>query len=593
MMAESPPADKEGGPGYAGKNCRFFLEPLLLGKFTIPEQANCPRRRHIQRQSMAENTTATASFPLSIDAFGRLPPRQKMLGLAGVALMVAVVVGGWLWTREPPFALLFSIHDEKDGGQIVAALTQQNIPYRFADGGRTILVPQSVVHDTRLRLAAQGLPKGGLVGFELMETQKLGVSQFAEQVNYQRGLEGELARSVQSLAAVRGARVHLAIPKQTAFLRDDQKTSASVLVNLHPGRTLEPVQVAGIVNLVASSVPQLNPLNVSIIDQEGKLLSQQRDALRDAGLDPGQLKYVREVEADFVRRIEAILAPVVGASNVRAQVTADIDFSQIDQVAETYKPNPTPETAIRSQQTSEAGAGTGGAAAGVPGALSNQPPVPATAPLTQPGVAGAAGAAGGGGGAGQNFTRNATINYEVDKTVRHTKGMPGTMRRLSVAVVVNHRKDPTKPKPTPLTAAEIEQITNLAREAMGFNKDRGDTLNVANAPFTPVEKEAVADAPIYENQKLISLLLELLRYAVIAAAIWWLWTRLLKPVAEKLMEAPPPSARSEFEVGADGMLHRARGYDEKLAEARDLAKKDPKAVANMIKEWVDGGEPGR
>jgi flagellar M-ring protein FliF len=540
---------------------------------------------------MAENT-ATDPIPLSLEAFIRLDPRQKLTGLVGVALFLAVLTGGWMWTREPPYALLFSIHDEKDGGQIVAALTQQNIPYRFSDGGRGILVPQTVVHDTRLKLASQGLPKGGLVGFELMETQKLGVSQFAEQINYQRALEGELARSIQSLAAVRGARVHLAIPKQTAFLRDDQKTSASVLVNLHPGRTLDSIQVAGVINLVASSVPQLSPNNVSVIDQEGKLISQQRDPQRDAGLDATQLKFLREVEADYGKRIEAILTPVVGPNNVRAQVSADLDFSQTDQVAETYKPNPAAETVIRSQQIAEAGSGSP-PAAGIPGALSNQPPVPATAPLTQTGQA----AAGGGASSSQNFTKNATINYEVDKTIRHTKGTPGAVRRLSVAVVVNHRKDPTKPKPIPLTAAELTQITDLARQAMGFNKDRGDTLNVANAPFTPPEKEVVPDTPfltsLLANSELISVLKELARYLIIAGAAFWLWTRLLRPVFEKLLEPPPPRMapkKSEFEVGADGMLHRHRGYDEKLADAREIAKKDPKAVAGMIKDWVDGGE---
>ena len=430
---------------------------------------------------MAENTGAT-TFPISMEAFRRLDARQKMIGMAGAALLLALLVGGWLWTRDPPYALLFSIQDEKDGGQIVAALSQQNIPYRFSDGGRSILVPQAVVHDTRLRLASQGLPKGGLVGFELMETQKLGVSQFAEQINYQRALEGELARSVQSLAAVRGARVHLAIPKQTAFLRDDQKASASVLVSLHAGRTLEPVQVAGIINLVASSVSQLSPLNVSVIDQEGKLISQQRDPSRDAGLDPTQRRFVREVEADYSKRIEAILAPVVGQNNVRAQVTADLDFSQTDQVAETFKPNPPPDTAIRSQQTAEVGSGSPAAAAGIPGALTNQPPVPATAPLVQSAQNFPVGT--GGANGSQNFTKNATINYEVDKTIRHTKGVPGTVRRLSVAIVVNHRKDPSKPKPIPLSAAELQQITDLAREAMGFSRERGDTLNVANVPFT-------------------------------------------------------------------------------------------------------------
>jgi flagellar M-ring protein FliF len=221
--------------------------------------------------------------------------------------------------------------------------------------------------------------------------------------------------------------------------------------------------------------------------------------------------------------------------------------------------------------------------------LSNQPPVPATAPLTQTGQPAAGAAA----NSSQNFTKNATINYEVDKTIRHTKGVPGAVRRLSVAVVVNHRKDPTKPKPIPLTPAELTQITDLARQAMGFSKERGDTLNVANAPFTAAEKEVVADAPIWANQELIATLKELARYLIIAGAAFWLWTRLLRPVFEKLLEPPPPRIapkKSEFEVGADGMLHRHRGYDEKLADAREIAKKDPKAVAGMIKDWVDGGE---
>jgi flagellar M-ring protein FliF len=466
-------------------------------------------------------------------------------------------------------------------------------------------VPQANVHDIRLKLASQGLPKGGLVGFEVMEGQKLGISQFAEQINYQRALEGELARSIGSLSAVRGARVHLAIPKQTAFLRDDNKTSASVVVSLAAGRTLEPTQVAGIVHLVSSSVPQLNPLNVSVIDHSGNLISQQRDKLQDAGLDPSQLKYVRELESTYTKRIEAILAPLVGSSNVRAQVTADVDFSLTEQVAENYKPNPTPDTAIRSQQTNEAGTGSP-AAVGVPGALSNQPPAPATAPITQPAAPGTPGNPPTTSGTSNiNYSRNATVNYEVDKTVRHTKGMPGMVRRLSVAVVVNHKTDPTKPKPIPLTEAELKQVNDLTREAMGFSKERGDTLNVANAPFTPPEKEVVPDSPIWKDAELIALLKELVRYLVIGGIAFYLWTKILKPVVDKMLEPPPPPPEPEeaegtdtIEIGPDGLPHVVhhdphKAYEEKLAEARALAAKDPKAVANMIKEWMDGGEPGK
>lgn len=545
---------------------------------------------------MAETATARTPFPISLEAFGRLGAGRQLVTLFGLAMFLAVVIGGLLWAREPSYSVLFSISDEKDGGHIVTALQQQNIPYRFSEGGHTILVPQAVVHDTRLRLAAQGLPKGGLVGFELLENQKLGISQFAEQVNFQRGLEGELARSIQSLAAVKGARVHLAIPKQTAFLRDEQKVSASVLVALAPGRRLDPAQVAGIVNLVASSVPQLNPGNVSVIDQEGNLLSQQKDPSRDAGLDASQIRYVREIEAAYVKRIESILAPIVGSNNVRAQAAADLDFSQTDQVAETYRPNPPAEAVIRSQQTAEAVSGAG-TASGIPGALSNQPPAPATAPVAQAGAGVAQSAAGT--GPVQNFSKNSTLNYEVDKTVRHTKNLPGNIRRLSVAIVVNYKAGPpatgaaaaaAKVPMQPLSEAELKQISDLAREAMGFSKDRGDTLNVANAPFTIIEKEVVPETPLWANAELIATVKDLGKYIVVFIFIFMLWTRVMKPVLQQFAEAAARSATRQAAVGAESMANISQlSYESKLAAAREMAKQDPKAVAAMIKEWVGRG----
>jgi flagellar M-ring protein FliF len=543
---------------------------------------------------MAENAS---TFPLSLDAFVRLPAPQKMAAMMVLAFGIAVIVGAWLWTKEPPYSVLFSALTEKDGGQIVTTLQQQNVPYKFSEGGGAIMVPATMVHDVRLRLASQGLPRGGLVGFELMENQKLGISQFAEQINYQRGLEGELSRSIQSLGAVRSARVHLAIPKQTAFLRDDQKPSASVLVNLHSGRTLEPNQVAGIVHLVSSSVPNLHPSNVSVIDQDGNLIFQQEDMQKNAGLDPSQLKYIKEVEQAYTKRIEEILIPVVGAGNVRARVAADVDFSQTEQVAETYKPNPAPGTAIRSQQTAEVGSASP-EATGVPGALSNQPPAPATAPITQPAAAGTPGGAGAAGQrTPQNFTKNATTNFEVDKTVSHTKGMPGSVRRLSVAVVLNHKrpldKDGKPGKAVALTAAEVKQATDLVREAMGFSQPRGDTLNVTNAPFTPPQKETIADAPIWKDPQLIAQLWELAKYAVFGIFAWLTWTKLLRPVFERLatmVPARPSKAALEEEANlADAMQHKA-SYEQKLAATKDLARKDPKVVAGMIKDWVGGGE---
>ncbi|WIM06722.1 MAG: flagellar basal-body MS-ring/collar protein FliF [Candidatus Nitricoxidivorans perseverans] len=538
--------------------------------------------------------TGEQALPLTFEAFNRLGAAQKMGAMMAIALAIALLVGGWIWAMEPPYGVVFANLSERDGGQVVAALEQQNVPYRVSEGGSAILVPVGQVHDVRLRLASQGLPKGGLVGFEVMETQKLGISQFAEQINYQRALEGELARSIQSLAAVKGARVHLAIPKQTAFLRDDQKPSASVLVALHAGRTLEPNQVAGIIHLVSSSVPQLNPAYVSVIDQDGNLLSQQSDPAKNAGLDPSQIKYLREIEQSYIRRIETILIPIVGAGNVRAQVTAEIDFSQTDQVDETYKPNPNPQVAVRSQQTAESGTGAPGAA-GIPGALTNQPPVPATAPITAPAVAGGAAAAG---QSQANYSRNATTNYEVDKTIKHTRGAPGAVRRLSVAVAVNHRTDPTKGKSAPLTDAEMKHVTALAQEAVGFSKDRGDTLNVANVSFAKVEKEVVPDAPIWQDAWLIATAKEAGKWLVYGMLAWLLWTKAFKPLFAMFAAAAErvkaeEAARTELAMEtAEG--HAARGhrpYEVKLQQARDLAKQDPRLVAGVIKEWVGGGEP--
>lgn len=543
---------------------------------------------------MADAAQATAGFPLSMGAFTRLPMRLKLAAGVGLAVAVAVITATWMWARQPDYTVLFSNLTDRDGGEIVASLQQQNIPYQYSAGGGAILVPSAQVHDVRLKLASQGLPRGGLVGFEVMENQKIGASQFLEQINYQRALEGELSRTIGTISSVKGARVHLAMPKQTAFLREEQKPTASVLVNLQPGRTLEGAQIAGIVHLVSSSVPDLNPANVSVIDQEGTLITQKNDPSREAGLDPTQLKYVREIESNYVTRIESLIASIVGSGNVKAQVTADVDFSQTEQVAESYKPNPNPETAIRSQQTNETGT-TGPNATGVPGALTNQPPVPATAPITTPPAPGAPTTASNT-GAGANFTRNSTTNYEVDKTVRHTKVAPGVIRRLAVAVLVNQKVEAGKPKPVPLSDNEIKQITALAREAVGFNQERGDTLNVANAPFTASDKDALPQTPIWRDPFLIALLKDLGRYAAAAVIAWLVWTKLLKPLFAKLATLAPPEEKDEDVVDEDGHHHvhhvsSQSEFDAKMAMVRDMAKADPKAAAAVIKEWVGSNEP--
>jgi len=544
--------------------------------------------------------------------------------MIAVAAVFAIIVGTILWSRQPDWKTLFSNLTEKDGGAIVTILEQQNIAHRYTDSG-ALQVPADRVHEVRLKLASQGLPRGGMVGFELMENQKFGVSQFAEQVNYQRGLEGELARTIQSIGAIQSARVHLAIPKPSVFVREEQKPTASVMLNLYPGRSLDSAQIAGITHLVSSSVPQLPASNVAVIDQSGALLSQLKNSLTEAGLDPAQIKYVRDVEGSIIKRISEILSPMLGQDNFKVQVAADIDFSQSEQTAETYRPNNAPEsTSIRSRQNNES-ASVNQAAGGVPGALTNQPPVPATAPLTQPatgnspgqpgkpseiqGKVDAAGITAPLNAAGQpiSTSKNATINYEVDKTIRHTKQGMGDIRRLSAAIVVNHRKDIDKngqPVSKPIPETEMKQINELVREAMGYNKERGDTISVANAPFTAVDKSE-AELPVWKDPENISYVKDLVKYLLIAGIVAFLYLKVIQP-SMKTMFPPPKDADGAHGSAEGGISAYAEGesggitasgedgatqvhidhYAVMIQKARELAEKDPKAVANIIKDWM-------
>jgi flagellar M-ring protein FliF len=572
-----------------------------------------------------ETTAGTAPQTSPVErlreAFNRLGDQQKIIFMVALAALVAVIVGAILWSRQPDYKVLFSNLTEKDGGAIVAILETQNIPHRFSDSG-ALLVPAERVHEVRLKLATQGLPRGGMVGFELMENQKFGTSQFAEQVNYQRGLEGELARTIQSIGAVQAARVHLAIPKPSVFVREEQKPTASVMLNLYPGRALDNSQIAGIAHLISSSVPQLPMSNVTVIDQNGALLSQLKSRLTEAGLDPTQVKYVHEIESGIIKRIEEILKPVLGSDNFKVQVAADLDFSQSEQTAESYRPNGTPEsTTVRSRQNNET-ASVNQAAGGVPGALTNQPPVPATAPLTSPPTgttpgqpakpADLQGRIDVGGinaplnAAGQpiSTSKNATINYEVDKTIRHTKQAIGDIRRLSAAVVVNHRKDVGKDgKPTtkPLSDAEMKQINDLVREAMGFNKERGDTISVANAPFTAVDRSE-SEIPLWKDPENISYIKDLIKYLIVAAIIALLYFKVIQPSLKTMFPPAKPehetahegggffgatAGAAEGEEGEEGATEvRIDHYAVKVQKARDIAQADPKAVANIIKDWI-------
>ncbi|MDR0674314.1 MAG: flagellar M-ring protein FliF [Zoogloeaceae bacterium] len=574
--------------------------------------------------SPSGNTNIFARLRESLD---RLNSQQKLMLAVAVAAIVAILAGAYLWARQPDYRVLFANLSEKDGGAIIAALDQANVLYRYSDNGAAILVPAAQVHDVRLRLASQGLPRGGSIGFELMESQKFGASQFIEQVNYQRALQGELERTIESISAVQSARVHLAIPKPSVFVREEQKPTASVLLRLFPGRSLDAAQVAGISHLVASSVPQLPLSNVNIVDQNGNLISQIRDRLTEAGLDSNQLKYVRDVEKSVIERIQHILTPVLGEGNYRAQVAADLDFSHVEQTAETFGPNANRETAaIRSEQVSESANLNQPPPGGIPGALTNQPPVPATAPISQPPVTPPAGEAGGSAGGSRTANprdpnrgqvdaagvyapldpvspplatqKGVTTNYEVDKTTRYTRQSAGAVRRLTAAVVVNYRMARNRSgveAPAPLPDEEIEKIRNLTREAMGYNEARGDSLSIANVSFTADARAESAGIPLWKDPETVARGLDILKYLVIAGILFAIYRALLRPVL-LAMRAPKPreaageagsEGRGGFRVeGGEGASEEINSFAAKVDQAKTLAQGDPKVVANMIKDWM-------
>jgi len=536
----------------------------------------------------------------------------RVPAMIGAALAVALGIALYLWTRAPDYRVLYSNLSDRDGGAIITALQAMNVPYQLSESGNAILVPTNLVADSRLRLAQQGLPKGGSVGFELMDTQKFGISQFAEQLNYQRGLEGELERTISSIASVQSARVHLAIPKQSVFVREQRSPSASVLVDLYPGRVLDDAQVSAIAHMVAAGVPDMPLSNVTIVDQNGNLLTAPNTA---NGLDATQLKYVKQIEDDAQQRIQAILAPLYGMGNVRAQVSADIDFSHAAQTAETYDPNPTPASAtVRSQQLNEASDVGARPTGGVPGALSNAPPLPASAPLQSPAPAsGASGASGASAIQGPiSVRKDVTTNYEVDKTIRHVDQPMGGIKRLSVAVVINYRRQVDangKSQMVPLNPLQLAQTEQLVKDAMGFDAARGDVVNVVNSTFTTGDDRITGpELPFWKQPDNIDYAKSHFKYVIYFLIALYLYFGLWRPSMRKLFKQPePPPAEpalpTSMELDEDGLpiteevaaelaaaeeasVAAMSSYQRNLAAARQLAKDDPRIVATVLKAWV-------
>ena len=544
---------------------------------------------------MATQLDFTSAPPLLAQLL-RLGPSASQLGLLfALAAALTLAAGVVLWAMRPSFVPLYETMGERDAGNIIAALRSRNVRFEVDERSGMILVPSDESRELRMQLAAQGLAGDEAQGLELLrEDQSVGTSQFMERARYQHALETELARTIARMRGVEAVRVHLAMPRQTAFVRNQQRPSASVMLRLAPGRVLDGAQVQGIANLVAASVPYMELGRVAVLDQYARLLS--RDAMDgELALSNRQFEYKRAFERTYTDRIEELLAPIVGRQGVRAQVNADLDFAHNERREELFAGAP---EKLRSEQIQDQSGAASAQPLGVPGALSNQPPeggslqAPADASEGAPGEAGAS-------------NRSSTRNFELDKTVTHTRAVPGRLQRLSVAVLVDDRLTPAargkKVERAPREQAELDSITSLVKEAVGFDAQRGDTVVVLNRSFevpaeiAPPPPPAVWEQSWFEatvKNALAAMLMGLLALVVLRPAV-----RALSRRADGAADAGGAQQPEPFLLASDRISLSGRGgealpppprvYGDILNLAREMAADDPKRVALVLRKWVD------
>ncbi len=529
----------------------------------------------------AEKKSLTTQF----DGFSNLNALRQLGLLIALAASVAAGVYIVMWSSTPNMTMLYSELSEKDAGLVIDALQKSSVRYQLG-GTSSILVPSSEVHDVRMSLAAQGLPQGTAIGFEtLNQDQGFGVSQFMETARYQRSLEVELSRSIMALKNVQTARVHLALPKQSAFLRDKRKPSASVLISLYSGRVLEEEQVMAIAHIVSSSVPNLTAGNVTVVDQNGRLLTT-KDSSRNMALSASQLNYARKLEKNYIERIEGILTPIVGPGAVSAQVTADVDFTFTEQTQESYNPD-TP--ALRSEQVVEEKS-VNASASGVPGAASNQPDA-------NNAEQDAANFANSGSFAARpsNSRSRKTQNYELDKTISHTRLGMGRIKRLSVAVVIDDKKLVSNTgivTKTSYSPEEINRFSQLVKEAVGYNLQRGDSVNIINAAFfDAVEPEPLPELAIWEQAWFIDIVKNAIGGILGLALLFGVLRPVMRSLAQIGKEGPRqqyPAATAAAGASSDASTTPtlAAPANDTLQVVQAAAEQDPKLVAQVVKTWV-------
>ncbi len=524
-------------------------------------------------------------------ALTQLPGMRQLLVILGLAASISVGVTAAFWMREPGYAVLYANVSDKEAGEVVNTLTSAAIPHELDRNTGAIKVPAARLHEARLKLAEQGLPRGAGFGLEIISGDSgFSTSQFMEGARYHHALETELARTIANLQPVQSARVHLAVPKSTVFLGRKQTPGASVLLQLYPGRSLAESQVAAIVHLVASSIPDLEAGRVTVVDQQGRLLNSPEDSAA-MGLNARQLDYVRRLETDYVARIESLLLPMLGPGRARATVTADIDFTQREETQELYDP----ETVVRSEQVAEERS-SGAFNGGIPGALSNQPPdTPAAAvPADAVAAQAAASSAGGAGRPPGNESIRRTRNFEMDRTTSHVRQAQGTIRRLSVAVLIDEKQivdDAGEVSTQKLSGDELAELTRLIRDAVGFDEQRGDSLSIGNVAFyqNPAEDE-LPEAGFFDNPAYQTLAKQALAGLLLIGVALLLVRPLLGALAGgsggSVLAGAGGSAGGATASLATDTPRAPLSFDDKISVARQLADRNPERVAQIVRTWM-------
>lgn len=511
-----------------------------------------------------------------------MPITRQLIIMVGLAFSIGLAVSIIMWSNEPDYSVLYSNLSPKDASAIIDVLEAADLEYKVEPESGMMLVLSDRLHQARMMLAEHNLPQDTSIGFELIEKEQgFGTSNFIQGARYQRALEGELARTIKTMGAVESARVHLALPKESAFIRDERKPSASVMLNLISGSRLEEEQIESIRHLVASSVPKLQPKQVTVVDAKGRLLS---DGLDPMGMKQKSLQYdyTRRIESLYTGRIEQMLSPIVGKEKIRAQVTAELDFTETELTQERFNPD---LPAVRSEQSMEEQS-SGQIDGGIPGALTNQPPGVATVP-EQVNAEG-----------GQTVEtptktkRQSTRNFELDKTVSHTRRNPGTIKRLSIAVVVDNRTGVNadgEPISTPYTQPELDNFAAIVKEAVGFSVIRGDTVNISNVAFSPVVEEPLEEIPFWEKPWFWNAFKQIM----VVLLLIFLFVGVLKPMMKNLIAKAKLDRELEAEeeeqqkVETDEPPQLAPpAYQNNLQLAKAVAADDPKMVAQVVRSWI-------